>query len=183
VYFVEIAALERGQAPEIAAAGEECDHAAHNRQKIAYSQEVSLRHAVLAVLLDGPASGYDLAKRFDRPIANFWHATRQQIYAELTRLESEGAVEAELVTQKRRPDKRLFRVTELGRRAVSDWIGQPARPTSIKDEMLLRVQAAGAADAPALLVSLGRWREERAARLARYRQLQDAMLAGRGEAR
>jgi DNA-binding PadR family transcriptional regulator len=142
---------------------------------------MSLRYAVLAVLLDGPASGYDLTKRFDRSIATVWHATRQQIYAELAGLEAEGAVEAELVPQVRRPDKRLFRVTERGRREVADWIGRPARPTSIKDEMLLRVQAAGDADAPALLVSLDRWREERILRLARYRQLQATLLAGRGE--
>lgn len=60
---------------------------------------MSLRHAVLAVLLDGPASGYDLAKRFDRSVANYWHATRQQIYSELGRLESDGLVRVRLVRQ------------------------------------------------------------------------------------
>jgi DNA-binding PadR family transcriptional regulator len=142
---------------------------------------MSLRHAVLAVLLEGPASGYDLAKRFDRSVGNFWHATRQQIYAELARMEADGVVGAKLVVQRGRPDKRLHRISESGRRAVHDWIGRESRPTAIKDEMLVRVQAATAADTPALLAGLGRWREEHATRLVRHRELQRVLLAGRPE--
>lgn len=36
---------------------------------------MSLKHAVLAALLEGEASGYDLAKIFDVSVANFWAAT------------------------------------------------------------------------------------------------------------
>ena len=51
---------------------------------------MALRHAVLAALLEGEASGYQLAKRFDVSVANFWSATPQQLYRELDRLEAEG---------------------------------------------------------------------------------------------
>ena len=44
---------------------------------------MALRHAVLAALLEGEASGYQLAKRFDVSVANFWSATPQQLYREL----------------------------------------------------------------------------------------------------
>jgi len=47
---------------------------------------MALRHAVLAALLEGEASGYQLAKRFDVSVANFWSATPQQLYRELDRL-------------------------------------------------------------------------------------------------
>jgi len=50
---------------------------------------MALRHAVLAALLEGEASGYQLAKRFDVSVANFWSATPQQLYRELERLEQE----------------------------------------------------------------------------------------------
>ena len=53
---------------------------------------MSLKHAVLAALLDGEYSGYQLAKAFDAGVANFWHALPQQLYAELTKLETEGLV-------------------------------------------------------------------------------------------
>ena len=47
---------------------------------------MALRHAVLAALLEGEASGYQLSKRFDVSVANFWSATPQQLYRELERL-------------------------------------------------------------------------------------------------
>ncbi|GAA3082491.1 hypothetical protein GCM10020000_80610 [Streptomyces olivoverticillatus] len=53
---------------------------------------MALRHAVLAALLDGDLSGYQLAKEFDLGVANFWHAQPQQLYAELTRLEKNGLI-------------------------------------------------------------------------------------------
>lgn len=36
---------------------------------------MALRNAVMAALLEGAASGYDLAKAFDASVANFWMAT------------------------------------------------------------------------------------------------------------
>jgi DNA-binding PadR family transcriptional regulator len=143
---------------------------------------VSLRYAVLAALLEGPASGYDLAKRFDRSVANFWHATRQQIYAELARLDNVGLVESELRRQRSRPDKRLYYVTARGHAELDAWIGQAPRPTSIKDELLVQVQAADRAHAPALLKALAVWRGARAARLEQYRRAVEQMLGGRTEA-
>jgi DNA-binding PadR family transcriptional regulator len=142
---------------------------------------VSLRHAILAVLLDGPASGYDLTKRFDRSVANFWHATRQQIYAELERMQSASLVRAELRHQQSRPDKRVFHVTDLARREIDEWIPRHSSATAIKDEMLVRVQAASTAQSQALLESLAAWRSERAVRLEQYGRLRERLLAGRGE--
>jgi DNA-binding PadR family transcriptional regulator len=44
---------------------------------------MSLKYAVLAALLEGEASGYELSKVFDVSLANFWAATPQQLYREL----------------------------------------------------------------------------------------------------
>ena len=44
---------------------------------------MSLAHAVLTSLIEKSSSGYDLARRFDKSIGYFWHATHQQIYREL----------------------------------------------------------------------------------------------------
>ena len=51
---------------------------------------MSLPHAVLTSLLEKSTSGYDLARRFDKSIGYFWHATHQQIYRELARMEGAG---------------------------------------------------------------------------------------------
>ena len=92
---------------------------------------MALRHAVLAALLEGEASGYQLAKRFDVSVANFWSTTPQQLYRELDRLESDGLVRARLVRQQRRPDKRVFTLTDAGRADLHRFTGCKAMPPSV----------------------------------------------------
>ena len=109
--------------------------------------KVVLTYAILAALLDGEASGYDLAKRFDISIANFWHALPQQLYAQLSRMEREGLVTATTVPQERRPNKRVFALSNAGREALLAWLERPSRMTSVKDELLVRLYAGDLADA------------------------------------
>ena len=86
---------------------------------------MALRDAVLAALLDSEASGYDLAKGFDASVANFWMATPQQLYRELDRLAADGLIEARVVEQERRPNKRMFTLTDAGRAAVHAELRKP----------------------------------------------------------
>jgi len=111
---------------------------------------MALRHAVLATLLSGEASGYELAKRFDVSVANFWHALPQQVYTELRRLEDEGLVRGRAVRQRGRPDKRVFVITRAGQRLLREFAGGVAKPSAIKDDLMVKVQAVAVADAAAL---------------------------------
>ncbi|MFD4633563.1 PadR family transcriptional regulator [Streptomyces sp. NPDC058284] len=112
---------------------------------------MALRHAVLAALLDGEYSGYQLAKGFDIGVANFWHALPQQLYAELTRLESEGLVTGREVVQEGRPNKRLFKVTDDGLAEMERFAARAAKPSFIRDDLLVKVQAVdGVAAAPVI---------------------------------
>ncbi|MFC9294189.1 PadR family transcriptional regulator [Streptomyces sp. NPDC057011] len=103
---------------------------------------MALRHAVLAALLDGEYSGYELAKSFDLGVANFWHALPQQLYAELAKLEKEGLVAGRQVVQETRPNKRLFQVTAAGRAELERFAAAPSKPTFIRDDLLVKVQTA-----------------------------------------
>lgn len=103
---------------------------------------MALRHAVLAALLDGEYSGYQLAKAFDVGVANFWHALPQQLYTELARLEREGLVTGRQVVQETRPNKRLFRVTDAGRDELEKFAATPSKPSFIRDDLLVKVQSA-----------------------------------------
>ncbi|MFG2748965.1 PadR family transcriptional regulator [Streptomyces xanthophaeus] len=103
---------------------------------------MALRHAVLAALLDGEYSGYELAKSFDIGVANFWHALPQQLYTELAKLEKDGLVEGRQVVQETRPNKRLFRVTDAGRAELEDFAAAAAKPSVIRDDLLVKVQTA-----------------------------------------
>ncbi|WP_344061382.1 PadR family transcriptional regulator [Terrabacter lapilli] len=76
----------------------------------------------LGLLLDSPASGYDLWRRAERSVAHFWPVTRSALYAELPRLESRGFVSSSAVVQKGLPDKRVYAVTQAGREAFTEWL-------------------------------------------------------------
>lgn len=143
---------------------------------------MALREAVLAALLEGEASGYDLAKRFDAGVANFWSATPQQLYRELERLEGEGLLSARVVRQDRRPDKRLFTVTEAGREVLRAFNRQPSRPTAIRDDLLVKLQAVDETDTDAVIRAVEQRMELSRAKLDRYDRIAARMLDGRDEA-
>ncbi|WP_354637805.1 PadR family transcriptional regulator [Kitasatospora camelliae] len=145
---------------------------------------MALRNAVMAALLEGEASGYDLAKGFDASVANFWSATPQQLYRELERMEAEGLVSARVVEQDRRPTKRLFALTEAGLAAVRAYTGQPpARPIAIRDELLVKVQCADVGDTAAVRSAIAERMDRATAKLARYERIRVRLLDGRTEER
>ncbi|OBG91419.1 PadR family transcriptional regulator [Mycobacterium sp. E3251] len=142
---------------------------------------MSLRDAVLAALLEGESSGYDLAKEFDASVANFWMATPQQLYRELDRLAEQGLIAARVVHQERRPNKRLFSLTDAGREAIQEFTAQPPKPSVIRDELLIKVQAADAGDTRAVRESIVERLQWATAKLQRYERLRARMLDGRDE--
>jgi DNA-binding PadR family transcriptional regulator len=142
---------------------------------------MALRHAVLAALLEGEASGYELSKRFDVSVANFWTATPQQLYRELERLEEERLIEARVVEQERRPNKRVWRVTDDGDAELYSFTQAPARPPAVRDDLLVKLQAIDAGDAEAVLAALEERLTQARGKLALYDRIRARLLGGLGE--
>jgi DNA-binding PadR family transcriptional regulator len=142
---------------------------------------MALRHAVLAALLEGEASGYQLAKRFDVSVANFWSATPQQLYRELEQLERAGLLRGRVVEQRRRPNKRVFTLTAAGRAELHAFTARPARPTAMRDDLLVKLQAVDAGDQEAVREAMSTRLEQSRGKLALYDHLRDDLLEGRDE--
>jgi DNA-binding PadR family transcriptional regulator len=142
---------------------------------------MSLRNAVLAALLEGEASGYDLAKSFDASVANFWMATPQQLYRELDKMAAEGLVRARVVHQERRPNKRLFSLTDAGLRALHEFTAAPPRPGAMREELMVQVQAVDVGDVEAVKDAIRERMTWAEAKIARYERLRDRLLDGRTE--
>jgi len=142
---------------------------------------MALRNAILAALLDGESSGYDLAKGFDASVANFWIATPQQLYRELDRMAAEGFIATRVVQQERRPNKRLHSITAAGRAALREFVESDSKPTAIRDELMVKVQGMETDDAPAVRAAVAESREWSVAKLARYERLRTRLLDGRTE--
>jgi DNA-binding PadR family transcriptional regulator len=140
---------------------------------------VALRNALLAALIDRESSGYDLAKKFRVSVANFWTATPQQLYRELEKMEAEGLLSARIVKQDKRPDKRLFSVTGAGRDALHAFTRLPPKPTTVRDELLVQVEALAYADVPSVRGSIETQIKQSRLRLSEYERSLAEILGSR----
>ncbi len=142
---------------------------------------MALRDAVLASLLEGEASGYDLAKRFNRSVANFWTATPQQLYRELERMDDQGLIEARVVAEGRRPAKRLYRLTAAGREAFRSFTRDQPTPIAIRDDLLVMVQGLEAGDVTTIRDAIAKQIHWASEKLTVLQSLQARMLGDRSE--
>ncbi|MEV6427688.1 PadR family transcriptional regulator [Nocardia sp. NPDC051463] len=97
---------------------------------------MSLRYALLGLLADRPASGYDLLQRFKGSLANVWPATQSQIYTELAKL---ADAEFIAVSDEGPRGRKEYTLTEAGRADLRDWLTDTKPKRVVRNEMLLRV--------------------------------------------
>ncbi|TAM92711.1 MAG: PadR family transcriptional regulator [Jatrophihabitans sp.] len=129
---------------------------------------MALEHAILVSLSERASSGYDLARRFDRSIGQFWSATHQQIYRVLARMESDGWVRVHVVAQEGRPDKKVYEVTSAGRSELAAWLARPSEVDIARSELAVKIRGAGYGDAAAVAAEVRRHRAAHAERLDVY---------------
>lgn len=103
---------------------------------------MSLRHTLLVLLEAEAGSGYDIAKKFQESIGYFWHASHQQIYQELSRLNDRGLVEFEAIAQQGKPDKKIYSITDKGRDELVAWLKQPLGVQKVRDDLMVKLAAA-----------------------------------------
>jgi DNA-binding PadR family transcriptional regulator len=96
---------------------------------------MSLRHALLGLLAEQPASGWDLSRRFDEVLGSVWPAGHPQIYGELRKLEQERLIEVDSEGPRRR---KAYRVTDAGLDAVRHWLASVDVDHTMRLEPLLR---------------------------------------------
>lgn len=102
---------------------------------------MSLSYGILGFLNYAPMSGYDLVKSFESSLQFFWHAQSSHIYLELKKLEKKGYISGETVTQSGRPNKKIFSITETGKKEFLDWLakGTGEDATQFKSAFLMKV--------------------------------------------
>ena len=133
---------------------------------------MALEHALLVSLSERPASGLDLARRFDKSIGFFWQASHQQIYKTLGRMEKDGWVTSTVVVQQGRPDKKVYDVSDAGRLAVQAWLATPTDASPLRSELGLKMRAASyATDREAVLADIRNHLADHQTRLDYFWQL------------
>jgi PadR family transcriptional regulator AphA len=132
---------------------------------------MSLRHALLGLLAQEPASGYDLTRHFEGDLGRYaWQAGHTRIYPELVKMAEEGLVTVESTGARGR---KTYALTDDGRVELRSWLLSPPEQATVRDETVLRmflVQSLEPADARVLLISIA---EHCDAELARLRPLME----------
>ena len=87
-------------------------------------------HALLGILAQGPAHGYDLKREHDALFPGAKPLAYGQVYATLARLERDGDAEIAETAQGGGPERTVYAMTSEGRRTLDDWLEQvePAGP-------------------------------------------------------
>lgn len=99
-----------------------------------------MRLPLLALLATGPAHGYQLRRALETTLGPAYPRTNDgQVYITLGRLEKSGLIEGHDVPQDGRPPKRVFALTEDGRREVADWFARPAKGGKVREEFFLKL--------------------------------------------
>jgi PadR family transcriptional regulator AphA len=97
---------------------------------------MSLRHALLGLLTEGPASGYDLMKVFERSLAFVWPATQSQLYGELNRLADDELI---VVSHEGPRGRKEYSITSRGREELEHWITNVEPERVRRNDAMLRV--------------------------------------------
>jgi PadR family transcriptional regulator AphA len=130
-------------------------------------------YAVLGLLTFGEMSGYDVAKVAEQSIGFFFTPAKSQIYSELRRLVSLGFATEREVEQDRRPDKRLYRITDRGRRALREWLETAEMESAeIKSPFLVKVFFGAHMSREALLAQVKEMRRRDAEQLQVLKQIE-----------
>ncbi|MCH4249025.1 PadR family transcriptional regulator [Acinetobacter populi] len=101
---------------------------------------MSLSHVLLTSLLEKPSTGIALARRFDRSMGFFWHATHQQIYRELGQMQNKGWIST-IETEDTDSRKKTYQVEDIGKQELYQWILQESQPAKFRDELMVKLRA------------------------------------------
>ncbi len=88
--------------------------------------ELSLKYAILGLLADGPRHGYELRTLYERELVPSSKLNFGQVYPTLERLQRDGWLEHDVVSQQERPDKKVYALTAEGRKQLRAWLYAPS---------------------------------------------------------
>lgn len=133
---------------------------------------MSIKHAILTLMVTGECSGYDIVKAFDSTIGHFWKASHQQIYKTLGDMHRKDWVDYREVPQQGKPDKKLYAMTDRGLDELREWGRAPCKAIQTKEELLIRLAAIEVIGRESVLNELVRQQDISSRQLAEYKSIE-----------
>jgi DNA-binding PadR family transcriptional regulator len=101
---------------------------------------MSIRHALLALLSEGPKYGLQLREEFQDRTGEVWPLNVGQVYTTLQRLERDGLVDSEDADD---GPQKAFRITERGAAELANWLRVPPDLSAPpRDELVMKILVA-----------------------------------------
>ncbi len=102
---------------------------------------MSVRHALLALLSEGPKYGLQLRQEFEAGTGEVWPLNVGQVYMTLQRLERDELVASD--TEVHDGPQKTYRLTETGMAELMSWLGPPP-DTGVppRDDLVIKVLVA-----------------------------------------
>jgi PadR family transcriptional regulator AphA len=85
----------------------------------------STEFVMLGALMPGSKHGYEVMQFLSSALEPAWRVSTSQLYVLLKRLELEGMVQSTLESQESRPSKRVYRITNKGKKVFVEWLKTP----------------------------------------------------------
>jgi DNA-binding PadR family transcriptional regulator len=102
---------------------------------------MSVRHALLGLLAEGPKYGLQLREEFEARTGEVWPLNVGQVYTTLQRLERDGLVQSDDAAQD--GPQKAFRITADGEAELAGWLRTPPDMTAPpRDELVMKVLVA-----------------------------------------
>jgi len=119
--------------------------------KTTSASALSPEYALLGLLAQRPAHGYELHSRLLADLGQVWHLSQSQAYNILNRLEARGFIAGRMEAQEKLPARRQFELTQAGRERFEAWLRAPSgcSARAIRVEFVTRLYFAQQRD-PAL---------------------------------
>jgi DNA-binding PadR family transcriptional regulator len=104
---------------------------------------LSIKHAILGLLTGGPLHGYGLKSAYEEHLVPGATLNIGQVYPALDKLQQDGQVTVEVIPQSERPDRKVYTLTDAGRRELDEWLKAPSRQeTDPRNETYLKLMLA-----------------------------------------
>src|SRR5215471_14924306 len=101
---------------------------------------MSIRHALVALLSEGPKYGLQLREEFEARTGEVWPLNVGQVYTTLQRLERDGLVESEGTDE---GPQKAYEITESGAAELAEWLRTPPDLSAPpRDELVMKVLVA-----------------------------------------
>jgi len=103
------------------------------------ARESKTQYILLGILTIKNCSGYDIKNMIDGNVGYFWQESNGQIYPSLKKLEEWRLIERIEEGSEGAREKKVYAITQEGRRVFQNWLEDDDYILSIRNEFLLKL--------------------------------------------